>query len=83
MIALNQNLVAVAVAVAVLMVCYFVYREVRRTQEEVTGLKDFSTRVSAKLRSMDNYIQPKEPEEEEEEEEVIDDEENEEEKKNA
>lgn len=81
MIALNQNLVAVAVAVAVLMVCYFVYREVRRTQEEVTGLKDFSTRVSAKLRSMDNYIQPNEPEEEEEE--VIDDEENEEEKKNA
>lgn len=81
MIALNQNLVAVAVAVAVLMVCYFVYREVRRTQEEVTGLKDFSTRVSAKLRSMDNYIQPNEPEEEEEE--VIEDEENEEEKKNA
>jgi len=54
MMELNQNAILIAVVVVGLLVCYFLWREVKRTQTDVQGLKVFSSRVAS-------YIEPAAP----------------------
>lgn len=48
---LNQNVILIAVVAVGLLVCYFLWREVKRTQTDVQGLKVFSSRMAS-------YIEP-------------------------
>ena len=51
---LNQNAILIAVVAVGLLVCYFLWREVKRTQTEVQGLKVFSSQMAS-------YIEPGPP----------------------
>ena len=51
---LNQNVILIAVVAVGLLVCYFLWREVKRTQTDVQGLKVFSSRMAS-------YIEPAAP----------------------
>ena len=51
---LNQNAILIAVVVVGLLVCYFLWREVKRTQTDVQGLKVFSSQMAS-------YIEPGPP----------------------
>ena len=51
MMELNQNAILIAVVCVGLLVCYFLWREVKRTQTDVQGLKVFSANVA-------KYIEP-------------------------
>ena len=51
---LNQNVILIAVVAVGLLVCYFLWREVKRTQTDVQGLKVFSSRMAS-------YIEPTPP----------------------
>ena len=51
MMELNQNVILIAVVAVGLLVCYFLWREVKRTQTDVQGLKVFSSRMAS-------YIEP-------------------------
>jgi hypothetical protein len=54
MMELNQNVILIAVVAVGLLVCYFLWREVKRTQTDVQGLKVFSSQMA-------NYIEPADP----------------------
>lgn len=41
----------IAVVVGVLLICYVMWREVKRTQVDVTGLKTFSNKVASMIES--------------------------------
>lgn len=49
MIALNINMVAIGIAVTVLLVLYLIHKQLRKTQNEVNGLKKFSNVVAQKF----------------------------------
>ncbi len=51
---LNQNVILIAVVAVGLLVCYFLWREVKRTQTDVQGLKVFSSQMAT-------YIEPTAP----------------------
>ena len=49
MIALNINMVAIGIAVTVLLVLYLIHKQLRKTQNEVNGLKKFSNVVAQRF----------------------------------
>ena len=47
MIEMNSNMMFIGAIVIGLLVCYFIWREVKKTQGEVTNLKTFSNKVAS------------------------------------
>tara|TARA_R110002074_G_scaffold145707_2_gene294815 strand:- start:3097 stop:3354 length:258 start_codon:yes stop_codon:yes gene_type:complete len=45
MISLNQNYVVIIVALVVLLFCYYLFRETKRTQGDVKSLQDFTGKM--------------------------------------
>ena len=45
MMPINQNYVVLIVSVLVLLFCYYLFRESRRTQNDVQGLQAFSAKI--------------------------------------
>ena len=45
MIALNQNYVVIIVALVVLLFCYYLFRETKRTQSDVKSLQNFTGKM--------------------------------------
>ena len=47
MIEMNSNMMFIGSLVVGLLVCYFIWREVKKTQDEVSNLKTFSGKVAS------------------------------------
>ena len=45
MVPINQNYVVWVVSVVVLLFCYYLFRETKRTQQDVQGLQTFSAKM--------------------------------------
>ena len=45
MMPINQNYVVLIVSVIVLLFCYYLFRETKRTQQDVQGLQTFSAKM--------------------------------------
>ena len=45
MVPINQNYVVLVVSVVVLLFCYYLFRETKRTQQDVQGLQTFSAKM--------------------------------------
>ncbi len=45
MISLNQNYVVIIVALVVLLFCYYLFRETKRTQSDVKSLQNFTGKM--------------------------------------
>lgn len=48
---MNSNMMFIGAIVVGLLVCYFIWREVKKTQGEVEGLKNFSGKVASYIES--------------------------------
>jgi outer membrane lipoprotein-sorting protein len=51
MIEMNSNMMFIGALVVGLLVCYFIWREVKKTQGEVNNLKTFSGKVASYIES--------------------------------
>jgi len=48
---MNSNMMFIGAIVIGLLVCYFIWREVKKTQGEVSSLKTFSNKVASYIES--------------------------------
>ena len=58
MIEMNSNMMFMAAIVVGLLVCYFIWREVKKTQGEVDGLKTFSNKVATYIEASQQAVAP-------------------------
>ena len=58
MIEMNSNMMFMAAIVVGLLVCYFIWREVKKTQGEVDGLKTFSNKVATYIEASQRPVAP-------------------------
>jgi len=61
MIEMNSNMMFMAAIVVGLLVCYFIWREVKKTQGEVNGLKTFSNKVATYIEASQQSVAPAQP----------------------
>ena len=58
MIEMNSNMMFIGAIVIGLLVCYFIWREMKKTQGEVDGLKTFSNKVATYIEASQQPAMP-------------------------
>lgn len=73
---MNSQYFMIGVVVVVAIVCYLMWKEVKKTQVDVTGLKTFSTKVASYIENSATRpavvaVSPAVPDEDDDEDEVV------------